>query len=283
VRSLDHLLESGLAVRVAVVPAPHDPDSFIKANGGEAFRQLVENAEGFFDYYLNRLCKLEDVNTDKGRNAILRGMAEAVHKTSNGVLIDKYAQKTALQLGVSPEAVRVEFSKFKVQGSRFQTQEPESGESIPEPETEMPRPSDKEFWLLKLLLLHDDLIAWAALHLDVNWILHPHVRQIVTQRLAAQSNETWQSLAAFLDECESPEMKGLITEAVAEDRKLPNPDRQLVDVATFLRNQFLDRQIAASMQRASQPEVPEVERLELLHQQQELRQQKRASLASASK
>ncbi|HEX4645868.1 MAG TPA: DNA primase, partial [Verrucomicrobiae bacterium] len=34
VRSLDHLLASGLAVRVAVVPAPHDPDSFIKANGG---------------------------------------------------------------------------------------------------------------------------------------------------------------------------------------------------------------------------------------------------------
>src|SRR5450759_2261065 len=88
VRSLDHLLESGLAVRVAVVPAPHDPDSFIKASGGEAFRQLVENAEGFFDYYLNRLCKLNDANSDKGRNAILRGMAEAVHKTGNLVLID---------------------------------------------------------------------------------------------------------------------------------------------------------------------------------------------------
>src|SRR5207245_235656 len=30
VRALDHLLASGLAVRVAVVPAPHDPDSLIK-------------------------------------------------------------------------------------------------------------------------------------------------------------------------------------------------------------------------------------------------------------
>ncbi|MGH7994289.1 MAG: DNA primase, partial [Limisphaerales bacterium] len=56
VRSLDHLLASSLAVCVAVVPAPHDPDSFIKASGGEAFRKLVENAEGFFDYYLKRLC-----------------------------------------------------------------------------------------------------------------------------------------------------------------------------------------------------------------------------------
>ena len=278
VRSLDHLLASGLAVRVAVVPAPHDPDSFIKANGGEAFRRLVENADGFFDYYLNRLCKLDDANSDKGRNAILRGMAEAVHKTGNVVLVDKYAQKTALRLGVSPEAVRAEFSKVKVQGSGFKVQESESGEPLMEPEIETSRPSDKEFWLLKLLLLHDDLVGWAALHLDVNWILHSLVRQIVKQRLAAQTNVSWKNLAAFLDECESPEMLSLVTEAVAEDRKLPNPDRQLADVVTSLRNQFLDRQIAASLQRASQPETSEADRMELLRWQQELRQQKRTPL-----
>src|SRR4051812_38670424 len=51
VRALDSLLASGLAVRVATMPAPHDPDSFIKASGPEAFKQLIENAEGFFDYY----------------------------------------------------------------------------------------------------------------------------------------------------------------------------------------------------------------------------------------
>ncbi len=69
VRSLDHLLASGLAVRVAVLPPPHDPDSFIKTNGGEAFAELVENAEGFFDYYLNRLCATNEINSDKGRLA----------------------------------------------------------------------------------------------------------------------------------------------------------------------------------------------------------------------
>ena len=112
VRSLDHLLASGLAVRVAVVPAPHDPDSFIKASGGAAFKQLIEQAEGFFDYYLKRLAATNDVTTDKGRLAILRGMAEAVHKTGNSVLIDKYAQRTALRLGVTPDAVRAEFRKL---------------------------------------------------------------------------------------------------------------------------------------------------------------------------
>jgi len=44
VRSLDHLLAAELAVRVAVVPPPHDPDSFIKNFGAEKFRELVEHA-----------------------------------------------------------------------------------------------------------------------------------------------------------------------------------------------------------------------------------------------
>src|ERR1039458_5732008 len=106
VRSLDHLLAAELAVRVAVVPSPHDPDSFIKHFGADKFRELVQNAAGFFDYYLNRLCKQNDPASDKGRLVILHDMAEAVHKTGNVVLVDRYAQKTALRLGVSPEAVR---------------------------------------------------------------------------------------------------------------------------------------------------------------------------------
>jgi DNA primase len=277
VRSLDHLLASGLAVRVAVVPAPHDPDSFIKNFGGEKFHQLVENADGFFDYFLNRLCSQNEINSDKGRIAILHAMAEAVHKTGNIVLIDTYAQKTALRLGVSTEAVRAEFKKVPVTKTASGESEDESFDAAAE--SEAPRPSLYEFHLLKLLLLHDDLVSWTALHLDLNWILHPLVRQIVERRLAAQQNENWKSLAAFLDECEPAEMKSLITEAVTEDRKIPNPETQLADVTLKLRNQFLDRQITALTQKAGRPEISDAKKLESLHEQQKLREQKRAQLS----
>ncbi len=271
VRSLDSLLASGLAVRVAVVPAPHDPDSFIKASGGAAFQQLIERADGFFDYYLNRLCATNEVATDKGRLAVLRGMAEAVHKTGNGVLIDKYAQKTALRLGVTPDAVRAEFSKL----SRRKAPASEPTEPAAEGGAHPATATRHEYWLLKLLLRHDDLAAWAAIHLDPAWVQHPAARQIVTQRLAAQADETWHGPAALLDECKSPEMRSLLTEAIVEARPIPNPSQQLADVTLRLRNQFLDRQLATLMQRANQPECGETERIELLHRQQELRQLKR--------
>ena len=63
-------------------------------------------------------------------------------------------------------------------------------------------------------------------------------------------------------------MRNLVTEAAAEDRKIPNPEQQLADVALKLRNQFLDRQIAALTQKVNQPGMPEAEQNELLREQQ---------------
>ena len=275
VRALDHLLASGLAVRVAVVPAPHDPDSLIKASGGAAFKDLIERAEGFFDYYLNRLCATNVLTTDKGRLAVLAGMAEAVHKTANLVLIDKYAQKTALRLGVSPDAVRLEFRKF----ARSSKYEPRSDQQEIEQTTPAEPPSALENWLLKILLLHEDLLDWATVHVNTLWVQHSVAREVILRRLAAHTNGNWRSLAAFLSECESAEMQNLITEAVAEERAIHNPSVQLSDIALRLRNQFIDREMAALLQRVNQPETSETEHLDLLRRQQELRALKRQPLA----
>ena len=189
VRSLDSLLASGLSIRVAVVPAPHDPDSFIKQSGGEAFKQLIEHAEGFFDYYLNRLCATNDPTTDKGRLAVLQAMAEAVHKTGNVVMVDTYAQKTALRLGVSPEAMRAEFKKAGRSKNAAPVNAPPDivPPDIESATEEMPRPTSPEFWLLKLTLLHDDTVGWLRAHLDPNWVQHAQVREIISLRLAAGS------------------------------------------------------------------------------------------------
>ncbi|HEV2208251.1 MAG TPA: DNA primase [Verrucomicrobiae bacterium] len=268
VRALDHLLAAGLAVRVAVVPAPHDPDSFIKQWGGDAFRELVERAEGFFDYYLNRLCAGNEISTDKGRLAVLRAMAEAVQKTGNLVLIDKYAQKTALRLGVSPESVRREFAKSK---AHIEV-DPVPAE-LPGPTLAPPSPI--EFWLLKLLLLHEDLVAWAAEHLDPGWIAHDGVRATVSRRLAAQRDGTWTTLPAFLAQCGSAELENLVTEAVSEKKPLRNTAQQLADIALRLRNDMIDRQVKALMQRAGQAQPGEPGQAELGSEFQRLKELKK--------
>jgi hypothetical protein len=201
-------------------------------------------------------------------------MSEAVQKTGNLVMIDKYAQKTALRLGVSPDSVRAEFRKL----ARSHVTPSESVEPEAASATQPERPSPPEYWLLKLLLLDEELAVWATAHLDPNWIQHPQVRQIVSQRLEVQRKQTWIGLPAFMAECPS-ELQNVITEVTAEDRVIPNLPQQLADVTLRLRNQFLDRQLAALLHRAAQSETSETDRLALLREQQELRVLKRQPLA----
>ena len=274
IRSLDSLLASGLAIRVATVPAPHDPDSFIKEHGGAAFQQLIDGAEGFFDFHLNHLCSANDVTTDKGRLAVVSGMGEAVHKTGNVVLIDKYAQKTAMRLGVSSEAVRAEFKKVS-RPKPGPAAEAEPPLTAPEEES---RPAMHEFWLLKLTLSHDDLAGWLAAHLTLDWLWHPAVRRVVALRLAAHAGGVWQGVAPLLAEVEEAAARSLITEALADDHEIPNPAKQMADVVLWLRNRSIDRQLASLAQRSGVPGLSEAEQLELLHQQQALRQLKRQPL-----
>jgi DNA primase len=255
VRVLDSLLASGLAVRVATMPAPHDPDSFIKEFGGPAFQQLIAEASGFFDYYLNRLCATHDLGTDKGRTAVVKAMTEAVHKTGNVVLIDKYAQKTALRLGVSPEAARAEFKKLSRPTTRTQNADQEDQ---PAPET-VARPTAHELRLLKLALVNDDLVPWLGAHLDLNWVQHPRVRAVAALRLSAPPASIESGAAGLLSQVDDAYARSLITEVLAEERPLPNPQQQMKDIVLFLRNQAIDRELNVLLHRSNGIEMSEAD------------------------
>lgn len=244
VRVLDALLSSGLAIRVATVPAPHDPDSFIKERGGEAFGNLITQAEGFFDHYLAHLCATHAVTSDKGRLAVLAGMAEAVLKTGNAVLIDTYAQKTALRLGVSPEAVRAEFAKTKPgQGASV-----ERGETDAPPASESPPPPERELWLLRFLLSDNPPLDWAVQNLNLDWLQHPLLRQVIAARLAAHEHQTWHGVAAFLDETEDASLRSLVTAAAAAAPPVGDLTRQVTLAVSELRRDWIDRQLDALKQ-----------------------------------
>ena len=131
--------------------------------------------------------------------------------------------------------------------------------------------------------MHEELAPWVAAHLDVHWLAHPLVRQIVDARLAAHEQGTWHGLAKFLDGHESAEQRSLVTEAVTVERKIPNPETQLADVTLKLRNQFFDQRLGELMQKIGRPETSDAQKIEFLHEQQQLKRQKRSPLSPLEK
>jgi DNA primase len=257
-RVQESLLASGLSVRVVTIPAPHDPDSFIKAHGGPAFQELVSKSREFFDFYLDHLCAINDPRTEKGQVAVVKAMGEMVRKTGDAVLMDKYAQKTSMklstfmQLPVSAAAVRAEFKKAAPpKPTRFEQEEAEEGAPA---EEQQPEPSEREFWLLRFVLNADEHIDWLWNHLDLAWVQHPTVRAIVDKRLQAHHDNSWHGIPAFVSAEEDSFAQRLITEAVAETPGA-DLDRKLADTVRMLRNTFIERRLAALTAQLAQPDL----------------------------
>jgi len=62
------------------------------------------------------------------------------------------------------------------------------------------------------------------------------------------------------------------------NRSRRDPEQQLADVILRLRNEYLDREISKTTQKANRPDIPDEKKLELLRIRQELRDYKRAAL-----
>ena len=275
IRALDPLLAAGLAIRVASIPPPDDPDSWIRAHGAESFQALLNRAQGIFDFYLQGLCSGNDIASDRGRLVVLRSMGEAVHKTANAVLIDTYAQRTAQRLGVDVQSVRAEFRK---QAAAAQPRYERSEEDQPLEElasqARPERPGVNELWLLKYVFLSADLQNFAAVHLEPEWVPNP-----VVQRILAMHFQEGGDVVGLLGRFEGdPSAESLITEAATEQREIPEPERQLADVVRRLRDAWLDRQIALRNGRLGDPTLDDEDRMVLLSELQALRLRKRSPL-----
>ena len=237
-RVQESLLASGMSIRVTTIPAPHDPDSFIKERGADAFKEMISGAREFFDFYLEHLCAVHEPVTDKGQLAVVKGMAEMVNKSGTPLLADKYAQKTAMKLAtfsqvpISAEAVRAEFKKGP--GTRVEN-EPQA----PAAPAEIAMPSEREFWLLKYIFASDEAAEWAKARLDLAWIHHAHVRQILAARFAAE----WRSVPAMVDETEDAGLRSLLTAAVASDVEKTDLLKKVRETAFLVRNDHLDREL----------------------------------------
>lgn len=117
VRSADALMQAGLAIRVAQLPAEHDPDSFLRAHGADALRTLIHQAPGFFGFFLQRLTERHDLASDRGRMEVAAKMLEWIEKVPNAVAQAGYLQQLARRLGVSEDALRSEIRKRRRIGS----------------------------------------------------------------------------------------------------------------------------------------------------------------------
>ncbi|MBR2489474.1 MAG: DNA primase [Clostridia bacterium] len=130
IKRASQLLENtGLSVRVVLIPDGKDPDEYIKKNGPDRFRALLEGAVSDIEYKL--LMAAQDINldSDDGRLKYLSAAAEVIAADDDVMARDIYIGRLCEKYGVSRTALTAKVDQLRRKNIR-QRQKKEINEII---------------------------------------------------------------------------------------------------------------------------------------------------------
>lgn len=105
-RAGEILKDTGLNVRVVVIPDGKDPDDYIKKYGSARFRALLEGAVSEIEYKLLMAVEGVDVNQDDGKLQYLARAAQIIAESSDVMARDLYIGRLSEKYGVSRTALQ---------------------------------------------------------------------------------------------------------------------------------------------------------------------------------
>lgn len=118
-KAFKHLTAAGLPVRLMHLPDGDDPDTFIKAQGPEAFRALLDSAKDYFDAKLDKELPTINLSSAGEKAKLMKDLGETVMVMSDDLLRDATIQNLAIRLRIGVDDFRQVVSDAKKEQARF--------------------------------------------------------------------------------------------------------------------------------------------------------------------
>ncbi len=116
--SLEHLVQKGLQVRIAVLPEGEDPDSLVRSKGVQAFKEIVASALTLLDYKIERAFESRKVDDIEGRLTVVRAVLPILADIDSPVAQEAYVELVAERLDISRAALVAELRRFQSRAGR---------------------------------------------------------------------------------------------------------------------------------------------------------------------
>ncbi len=192
-RAIGLLRETGLRIRLVTIPDGKDPDEFIKRNGAERFKLLLERAANDVEYRLMELGSRHLLDTSEGKVTYLREATQLLAELYDPVERDVYLGRLANDLSVSKEALKAQLD-YQMKRRKKQQQEKQLSQVLRRSEATTKkvnpdaarhvRAASAEESLLGLLLLHPDYLNEVSRQLSPDDVVTPFNRGVYETLLA---------------------------------------------------------------------------------------------------
>ncbi len=169
-RAIDILRPTGVGIRVVNIPDGKDPDEFIKKNGAERFRVLLQKSAGDVEYRLIEIASRHDLTTDIGKTEYLNEAARLLASLDDPIESDVYAGRLAKEMDVQKSVMTERIKSIRAGKERYQRKNQTSQalrdaarmtDAVNKEAKDHPRAAAAEEKLIGLLLRHPDLFKEA--------------------------------------------------------------------------------------------------------------------------
>ena len=107
-RGLHQLLAKDLRVRIALLPAGEDPDSFTRQHGAEAFTALTDKAINLIEFQIQAAIQSQDIRRIETKTQIVKEVTETLLNLRNRVERSEYVKYAARELHVDERVLWAE-------------------------------------------------------------------------------------------------------------------------------------------------------------------------------
>jgi DNA primase len=201
---------TGLRLRVAILPAGHDPDTYLRAEGREEFEARCHEARSLLLFALDRIFADEDSSNLRGKSTIVARVALMLSKMHDADEAVAVGREAALRLGIDPSDLWNQAARLKV-----------AGRPAP-PTVSGPTPVADVTWferdLCQLVLQAPEAREALLPLIDAAGIVHPAARAI----LAALRDEPALAPEALLQRLPDDIARTLLARWLVEEREWPD-------------------------------------------------------------
>ena len=192
-KAIDNLRKTGLDVRVVTIPDGKDPDEYIKNNGAEAFKLLLERSANAVEYRLLEIGRANDVHTPNGKVGYMKEAVGVLARLDSPVERDVYAGRLSTLLGVSKDAILQEIHNHRrrqqkaaerQQLTTILRQETKELRKVNPQADKFPRAAAAEESLIGTLILHPDYITKEKKELPPDCFLTDFNRELYSRLLS---------------------------------------------------------------------------------------------------
>ena len=113
-RAVTMLSEVGLDVTILKVPGAKDPDEYIKSNGAEKFKELLNNSKSKFEYNSERILSKYNLDLPQDKIKALHEMEKLISETYSTAERDIYIRSVALKFEVDPNSIKADVDRIIV-------------------------------------------------------------------------------------------------------------------------------------------------------------------------